>query len=331
MDLDVFAAAHRSDWDRLERLVRRRRRLTGPEVDELVELYQRASTHLSVVRSSGQDPALVGWLSGLVARARSAVTGAHAPAWQDLVRFFTRTFPAVVYRLRWWWIAASLGTVAFSTVLAAWIVADPQVYSALGTPEEIRAYVEHDFANYYVEYPGASFAARVWTNNAWAAAQALIFGVFLCVPTIYVLALNGANLGLAGGMMFANGKGDVFLGLIIPHGLLELTAVFVAAGVGIKLGWTIIDPGPRPRLRALGEEARAAVAVALGLVVVLFVSGLIEGFVTGWVHTTWLRIGIGVVAEALFLAYVFTLGRRAAREGETGDIAGRPESAPVIG
>ncbi|RCV53074.1 stage II sporulation protein M, partial [Marinitenerispora sediminis] len=318
MDLDVFAAAHRSDWDRLERLVRRRRRLTGPEVDELVELYQRASTHLSVVRSSGQDPALVGWLSGLVARARSAVTGAHAPAWQDLVRFFTRTFPAVVYRLRWWWIAASLGTVAFSTVLAAWIVADPQVYSALGTPEEIRAYVEHDFANYYVEYPGASFAARVWTNNAWAAAQALIFGVFLCVPTIYVLALNGANLGLAGGMMFANGKGDVFLGLIIPHGLLELTAVFVAAGVGIKLGWTIIDPGPRPRLRALGEEARAAVAVALGLVVVLFVSGLIEGFVTGWVHTTWLRIGIGVVAEALFLAYVFTLGRRAAREGETG-------------
>ncbi|MFC7327537.1 stage II sporulation protein M [Marinactinospora rubrisoli] len=331
MDLDVFAAAHRPDWDRLERLVRRRRRLTGPEIDELVELYQRVSTHLSVVRSSGQDPTLTGWLSGLVARARSAVTGAHTPAWQDVTRFFTRTFPAVVYRLRWWWIVASLGTVAFSAALTVWIATDPAAYDALGTPEEIRAYVEHDFANYYVEYPGASFAARVWTNNAWAAAQALIFGVFLCVPTVYVLALNGANLGVAGGMMFANGKGDVFLGLIIPHGLLELTAVFVAAGVGIKLGWTIIDPGPRPRLRALGEEARAAVAVALGLVVVLFVSGLIEGFVTGWVHTTWLRIGIGVVAEALFLTYVFTLGRRAAREGETGDIAERPESVPMVG
>ncbi len=182
MDLDVFAAAHRPDWDRLERLVRRRRSLTGSEVDELVELYQRVATHLSVVRSSGQDPALTGWLSGLVARARSAVTGAHEPAWRDAARFLTRTFPAVVYRLRWWWILAGAGTVAFSASVAVWLASDPAALAALGPPEEIRAYVEHDFANYYVEHPGASFAAQVWTNNAWAAAQALILGVFLCSP-----------------------------------------------------------------------------------------------------------------------------------------------------
>jgi hypothetical protein len=71
--------------------------------------------------------------------------------------------------------------------------------------------------------------------------------------------------------------------------------------------------------------------VALGLVVVLFVSGLIEGFVTGWVHITWLRIGIGVAAEACFLLYVFTLGRRAAQEGETGDIADAPQTVAVAG
>ncbi len=331
VELDVFASVHRPDWERLEQLVRRRRKLTGPEIDELVELYQRVSTHLSVVRSSGQDPALTGWLSGVVARARSAVTGAHEPAWQDMASFFIRTFPAVVYRLRWWWIAASLGTLAFSAGLAVWVVVDPAVQTAIGTPDEIRAYVENDFANYYVEHPGASFAAQVWTNNAWAAAQALIFGVFLCLPTVYVLALNGANLGVAAGLMFAHGKGDIFFGLIIPHGLLELTAVFVAAGVGLKLGWTVIAPGTRPRLQALGEEARPAIAVALGLVLVLFVSGLIEGLVTGWVHTTWLRVGIGVLAELVFLAYVYTLGRKAHREGETGDIAGRPAAAPVAG
>ncbi|GAA1103046.1 stage II sporulation protein M [Nocardiopsis composta] len=331
MEIDVFAAAHRSDWERLEVLVRRRRRLTGAEADELVDLYQRVSTHLSVVRSSGADPVLVGRLSGLVARARAAVVGASDPAWRDVARFFTEVFPAVLYRLRWWWILTSLGTVAFSAALGAWVALDPEVMGALGTPESIRAYVEHDFANYYVENPGASFAAQVWTNNAWAAAQALIFGVFGCLPTIYVLVLNGANLGVAGGMMVAHGKGDVFFGLIIPHGLLELTAVFVAAGVGLKLGWTLIAPGPRPRLRALGEEARPAIAVALGLVLVLFISGLIEGLVTGYVHTTWLRIGIGVVAELLFLAYVFTLGRRAHRAGEYGDIRERPAEAPVAG
>lgn len=329
MDLDVFVATHRAEWQRLEHLVRRRRRLDGAEVDELVDLYQRTATHLSVLRSAQPDPALVGWLSGLVARARAAVAGAQTPAWREVTRFFTHTFPAVVYRTRWWSVAAAVGTVLFATALGVWVATNPQVQAALGTPEEIQQLVEQDFANYYVENPAASFASQVWANNVRAAAMALILGVFLCVPTIFVLAMNGANVGVQGGLMFAHGKGDVFFGLILPHGLLELTAVFVAAGVGIKLGWTLIDPGQRPRGRALAEEARAAMAVALGLVVVLAVSGLIEGFVTGWVHTTWLRVGIGVVALALFLVYVFVLGRRATQEGEHGDIAERPDTAPV--
>ncbi|MFE3458797.1 stage II sporulation protein M [Nocardiopsis aegyptia] len=329
MDIDVFAAAHAREWKRLDDLVRRRRSLRGEEIDELVDLYQRVSTHLSVVRSSGQDPALVGRLSTQVARARSAVTGAHAPAWRDAAGFFTRVFPAVLYRLRWWWIGVSAGTVLLSTAVAVWMVTNPDVMHAVGTPEEMARYVEHDFANYYVENPAGSFAAQVWTNNAWVSAQAIIFGVAFGLPTLYVLAMNGVNLGFAAGMMIGHGRGEQFFGLILPHGLLEMTAVFVAGGVGLKLGWTIIAPGDRTRMRALGEEARAAIAVVLGLVVVLFVSGLIEGFVTGWVHTTWLRIGIGVLAEALFLAYVFTVGRRAHQEGETGDIEDAPAAVPV--
>ena len=70
MDVDAFVLAHRPTWDRLEELVKRRRRLTGAEVDELVDLYQRVSTHLSMVRTASTDSVLVGRLSALVARAR---------------------------------------------------------------------------------------------------------------------------------------------------------------------------------------------------------------------------------------------------------------------
>ncbi|MFI6574420.1 stage II sporulation protein M [Nocardiopsis sp. NPDC050513] len=329
MDIDVFAAAHAKEWDRLDRLVGRRRRLSGEEVDELVGLYQRVSTHLSVVRSSGQDPVLVGRLSALVARARSAVTGSHSSAWRDAAGFFTRVFPAVLYRLRWWWLAVTLGMVLVSSATAAWLVNTPEALYALGSPEDMARYVEHDFANYYVENPAGSFAARVWTNNAWIAAVAIVSGAFLGLPTLYVLVVNGMGLGQTAAMMIANDRADVFFGLILPHGLLELTAVFVAGGVGLKLGWTIVSPGDRTRLRALGEEGRAAVAVALGLVVVLFISGLIEGFVTGWVETVWLRIGIGVVAEALFFVYVYTLGKWAYERGETGDLENAPAAVPL--
>ncbi|GAB3732965.1 stage II sporulation protein M [Nocardiopsis nanhaiensis] len=329
MDIDVFAAAHAREWERLDELVRRRRSLTGEEVDELVDLYQRVSTHLSVVRSSAQDPALAARLSTQVARARSAVTGTHSSGWGDVIAFFTKVFPAVLYRLRWWWIGVSAGTLAVSTVTGVWIATNPDVLAALGTPESIARYVEHDFANYYVENPAGSFAAQVWTNNAWVSAQAIIFGVAFGVPTLFVLLVNALNLGSAAGMMFALDRGDVFFALILPHGLLELTAVFVAGGVGLKIGWSLISPGDRTRLRALGEEARAAIAVVLGLVVVLFISGLIEGLVTGWVTNTWVAIGIGVVAQVLFLAYVFIVGKKAHEEGETGDIEDAPAAVPV--
>ncbi|MFV2172415.1 stage II sporulation protein M [Actinomadura sp. LOL_016] len=331
MDVDAYVAAHNPDWNRLEQLINRGRKLTGAEADELVELYQRTATHLSVVRSSSPDPELVGRLSSLVARGRAAVAGAQAPLWRDVSRFATVTFPAVAYRLRWWWLGNAVLGNLLALALAIWVVQNPEVQAAVGAPDEIRQLVDEDFANYYTEHSAASFAFQVWINNAWVSAVAIIFGILLGLPTLYVLVLNQVNLGLTGGLMFAHGKGDIFFGLILPHGLLELTAVYLAVAGGLKLGWTIVDPGRRTRGQALAEEGRAAVSIAIGLVAVLLVSGLIEGFVTGWVHVTWLRVSIGVVAELAFLTYVLVLGRRATRRGETGDAELRPDLAPVAG
>jgi uncharacterized membrane protein SpoIIM required for sporulation len=323
VDLDAYVATHRQDWARLEELLgraRRPRRLSGAEVDELVDLYQRVATHLSVVQSAGPDPALVGRLSTLVARARGVVAGTRPAAWADVVRFLRVDFPAVCYRTRWWWGAATAGFLVVAFAIGGWVAVDPEVQRAIGAPDEIRQLVEEDFEDYYSAAPAQDFAAQVFTNNAYVAAQAILFGVLLGLPVLYVLFVNAANVGVAGGLMVANGRGDVFFGLILPHGLLELTAVFVACGLGLKLGWTVVDPGLRSRSRALAEEGRALVTGALGLALVLFVSGLIEAFVTPSGLPTWARIGIGVVAEVVFLAWVFGPGRRAAQAGVTGDL-----------
>ncbi|GAA4549425.1 stage II sporulation protein M [Amycolatopsis samaneae] len=335
MDVDVFVAAHSAEWTRLGELTRRRGKLSGPEADELVTLYQRTATHLSIIRSSAPDPALLARLSGLVARARSAVTGSHSPAWREVALFFTRRFPAAVYLSRRWWVPAALVCAVLGTVLAVWIAGDEQVRATLATPEELKQLTAPggQYETYYSTGPAASFAAKVWTNNAWVAATCLFLGVALGLPVIGALWLNTLNVGVGGGLMAAAGRGDVFLGLILPHGLLELTAVFIAAGTGLKLGWTVIDPGRRSRAAALARQGRSVVVIALGLACVLLVSGLVEAFVTPSGLPTWARIGIGVVVELAFLTYVFVLGRRAARDGEEGDIDSRdagdalPESA----
>src|SRR6476660_1822811 len=112
VDVDAFVLAHRATWDRLDTLVKRRKKLSGDEVDELVELYQRVSTHLSMVRSSSTDSVLVGRLSTLVA-----------------------------YRARRWWLATALVFFAVALLIGAWVVHDPAVQATLGTPTDIDVLV----------------------------------------------------------------------------------------------------------------------------------------------------------------------------------------------
>jgi uncharacterized membrane protein SpoIIM required for sporulation len=329
MDVDAYAAAHEGEWRRLAQLLGRRR-LSGPEADELVALYQRTAVHLSTIRSSSPDPALVGRLSGLVARARSAVTGTPAPAWRDAARFVVAGFPAALYLSRRWWVTTAALSLALAWLVGAWVAGNPPVQASIATPAEVRRLVEVEFAEYYSSAPAGSFAAQVWTNNAYVAALCLVAGVLL-VPVVYVLVVNVVNIGVTGGLMASADRLDLFFGLITPHGLLELTAVFVAAGAGLKLGWTVVDPGPRPRRTAVAAQARITVGMALGVAAVLAVSGVIEAFVTPSGLPTWARIGIGALAEVLFLAYVGVLGGRAARAGETGDVtaAEAGDRAPV--
>jgi hypothetical protein len=106
----------------------------------------------------------------------------------------------------------------------------------------------------------------------------------------------------------------------LPHGLLELTAVTIAGGAGLRLGWAIIAPGDRSRVEAVGAEARRSVLIALGLVVAFVTAGFIEGFITGSGAPTAVRVGIGVVVEVMFVTYVFVQGRSATARGLTGDL-----------
>ncbi|MFY1678457.1 MULTISPECIES: stage II sporulation protein M [unclassified Streptomyces] len=335
MDLDVFVSSHQAEWDRLDALLRRRRGLTGAEADEIVTLYQRTATHLSVIRSGAPDPRLVGRLSRLVARARATVAGTRRTSWHDVTHFLAAGFPAAVHRARHWWVPTALLSLAVAALLGWWTGTHPEVQAVIAAPDELRRLTRPggEYESYYSTHPAASFSAQVWTNNAWVAALCLTLGVFLGLPVLWVLFLNMLNLGVGLGLMYSAGRLDVFLGLLAPHGLLELTAIFVAAGTGLRLGWTLVDPGPRPRRTALAEEGRAAVGMAVGLALVLLVAGAIEGFVTPSGLPTWTRIGIGVAAEILFLLYVHVLGGRAAREGERGDLkaAERGAVVPVAG
>lgn len=333
MDLDAFVTEHRGEWNRLRMLAGRRRRSLSPaEVDELVMLYRRTATHLSVVRSRSGDPTLVAWLSRLVLQARAAVSPPGGGSLAAVGRFFAVSFPAEVYRARRWWIGVAAGFLAL-TVVVAWLVAtDPSIALGLLSQDEIDQLVSHEFRDYYSAYPPESFASLVWVNNTMVSAVCLAGGVLL-LPTLGMLFNNALNVGVVGGLMIGHGGSGTFFGLITVHGLLELTCVFVAGGVGLRVGWAWIAPGPlRTRAQALGEAGRQATVVAIGLAVPLFVSGLVEAFVTPSALPVAAKLMVGAAGWLAFLGYVFILGGAAVRRGQSGDVAAyeREALAPTV-
>ena len=319
MDLDAYVLAHHADWARLEALLGRRR-LTGDESDELVERYQQVATHLSVLRTAAPDPTLVAHLSSLLARARNRSVGTRVSTWRGVAPVLHRPLPgrALPAAVSGGW--ARWPPTSWSTAVMMWWLLDhPNVEQSLLSPGEVDQLVNHDFEGYYSEYAASHFAAQVWINNAWVTALCLGLGI-LGLPLVKVLFDNIANLAIIGSIMTRHDRGELFWGLILPHGLLELTAVFVAGGVGLRLFWSWVEPGDLSRAQSLAREGRTAGTVALGLVAVLLVSGVIEAFVTplGPAHLgpdRHRRPGRGG-----FLAYVFVLGRAAYLRGQTGDI-----------
>jgi uncharacterized membrane protein SpoIIM required for sporulation len=320
VDIDRFITTNQASWVRLEELTASagRARLGPVEVDELVQLYQRASTHLSHARTQRADPALIARLTGLVARAGGVLYGTRSHSIAALARFFTTSFPAAVWHARRFVVASALLLFVPALLMGAWLARSDAALEA-SAPEALReAYVEDDFEAYYSSAPASQFATEVTVNNIQVGLLAFSTGILLCVPTAFLLVTNGANIGQAAGLFAAVGQQPKFFGLILPHGLLELSAIVVAGAAGLAVGWAIIDPGDRTRSAALAEQGRRSAVIALGLALAFVVAGTIEGFVTPSGLPTSVRVLIGAAACAAFWTYVVVLGRRAAAEGYTG-------------
>jgi uncharacterized membrane protein SpoIIM required for sporulation len=139
---------------------------------------------------------------------------------------------------------------------------------------------------------------------------AFALGITLGLGTLWIVVQNAALLGVLAGAFQALGSAGPFWTLILPHGLLELTAICIAAGAGLRMGWALVEPGDRPRIRALAEEAGQAVLVVIGVVPAFVIAAIVEGFLTGSTVPAAVQLGVGALLEVCYLAFLFGPPRR---------------------
>lgn len=330
MDIDALKTARTSSWSRLHELARSSS-LTGPEIDELARLYRAGTADLAAIRSATPDPDLIRVLSRDLAAARARLTGTSGTSAYSIARWFRAELPAALYSIRWWSITVMILFIVVAAVHAAWIFADPLRFSALGTPIELERYAKSDFVQYYHQDTNAEFGASVWVNNAFIALQCVGAGITGIYPA-YVMFNNAAAIGQAAAIVIQFGGVWHFFRFILPHGLPELTAIFIAGAAGLRVFWAALVPGGKPRMQSVAQAGRAMVTVSLGLVILLFISGILEGYVTPSDLPDWVRVGLGSLVTAGVWAYTFIVGGRATRAGYSGDLTeDAGYSTPVAG
>ena len=216
-----------------------------------------------------------------MADASGVIYGTRPRVWQTVRTFFVVTYPAAVWDSRRFVMLGVAITFVPAIVFGAWLVGDARALDATGTARQRHQYVHDEFEQYYSDQPHVQFFTEVTTNNILVSFEAFAGGAALGLFGILAMVANGLNLGQAAAWMITDGSGWRFLGLILPHGLLELSAICIAGGTGLRLGWTIVAPGDRSRSAALAEQGRRSIVIVIGLATMFICAGTIEGFVTG--------------------------------------------------
>ena len=245
MDIDVLRVSGKSEWKRLEELTHART-LSGPEIDELDRLYRSATTDLARVRTHSPDPDLIAELSRILSAARGRLAGTGGLTGRGIARFFMVSLPVTLYRIRWVIVGVMAVFIALCVIQAHYLITTPAAMNELGTPEQLRRYAQEDFVWYYSQDTHSEFAMSVWANNSWESLQGIATGISGVYP-LYLLWGNAMALGTSGAVVIEYASAWHFFRFILPHGLPELTAVFIAIAAGLRVFRALVAPGAATR------------------------------------------------------------------------------------
>src|SRR2546423_11580197 len=237
MDIDSFIQHYRAEWERLEQACAKGGRglakRTGPEIDDLVRLYLRTSAHLAEVRTRYRDPRLEAYLNRVVGVAHSALYGSKARSLRQALLLFGPRYRQAARRTLPFVLVAAAVMVLVSGVVEVWVAGSREAQAGLLPPFARDAVQRAGGHRPDLGVAPAGLSAFIFLNNVRVALLSFVAGLALGIGTIYFVAQNGLLLGALAGAYQAAGKAGMFWPLILPHGLLELTAICIAAGAGL--------------------------------------------------------------------------------------------------
>lgn len=305
----------RQHWGRLEALLEQSRKhgvraLARSELRELGLLYRQAASDLSTLREDSSAQHFARYLNQLLGRAHNTIYSGSKSSASALVRFYTRDYPRI-FRTTLPYTLTALGLFALGALLGLLLTTSrPEfMHSVLG-PHMIETLERREMWTHSILSMKPVASSSIMTNNLSVSFVAFAAGITGGLGTIYLLAMNGVLLGVISAACWLTGMSLPFWSFVAPHGVLELPAIFIAGGAGLRLAHGLLFPGSLLRRDSLAVAGGEAVRMVVGVIPMLILAGIVEGFISPSFLPAAMKF---LLSGSLFFLLVVYLGSAAPR------------------
>ena len=321
-----FREERQEVWKEMEGLLRRIesysvRNLTDEEMIKLSQLYRSTLSSLSVARATSLDQSVVTYLESLSTRAYYVIYGSQQRLRDRIFNFFSRDWPLAVQGA-WKDLIASSFVFALGVFIGFILVSNNPdwFYSLMGegmaggrNPAASEEFLRSTIYGYDSNDGGlGAFAAYLFSNNSRVSILAFALGFAFALPTVALLLYNGLSIGAFIAVFTNKNLGFEIGGWLSIHGTTELFAIALAGAGGMLIGRAVAFPGEMSRMESMRAKSEQAAIILGGVVVMMFIAGILEGFGRQLIQNDWLRYGIGGSMLTFWLVYFF-LPRKASK------------------
>ena len=271
--------------------------LPSNEVNKFLHVFRLSSHHLAYARTHYPESSVVAYLNSLIGDCHSYVYAVKKVSPWQLVTYISYDFPKRLKEYRWY-VLCSFGFFAFGLVLSLLMTLHNGDNASMFLPQNIIDSAKSGQSG-GGEWNSPLVSSYIMVNNISISLKAFVFGITLGLGTIYVLFFNGAILGSLTGLIYLYGSPKNYWSLILPHGVIELTAVFISGAAGLLIAKSMLLPGEYSRRHSLIIGAKKAVSLIFGVIFMLIIAGIIEGFFT--------PLNIPAVSKLLFAAITLVI------------------------
>jgi uncharacterized membrane protein SpoIIM required for sporulation len=301
-------------WKRLERLLDQCQRdglklLTRLELQELGLLYRQAAADLSALREDPSGKSYARYLNLLLSRAHNTIYTGQKSSARGLLDFYRHTYPQIFRR------NLSFTTTAFLLFMAGALagmllsLVRPEFMHLLLGPRMMETIDRHKMWTDSVVSVAPAASSFIMTNNIVVSILTFAYGISAGIGTVYMMVFNGVMIGVVGTACWLGGMSLPLWSFVAPHGVLELPAIFIAGGAGLRIAQGMLFPGLLSRRDSLAKSGAEAARLFIATVPILIIAGLIEGFISPSSLPWQFKFALAGAIAVIFFGYLFGAGR----------------------